>query len=245
MCGISLRSMRVINPETVSASRCVADTRQKQARARSRRSPTPRPKGRSWRAGHHGRAGVRDYVQGRHKLRATSRRSWRMTCAAAGAARGLTGAAAHKSSHRRAGDRSRRGRHEDRQGSYAAAVGRRSRSTRSSRRSARCSLTPAPGFVARNVAEHVDPVAARPPVSTPTPRPRCSAAAAIANDRLGHAWELALSGLRRGEIAGLRWSDVDLDGKTAVDRQQPGERGRPSRRERSEVGDVAADPAAA
>jgi integrase len=37
---------------------------------------------------------------------------------------------------------------------------------------------------------------------------------AIADDRLGHAWELALSGLRRGEIAGLRWSDVDLDEKS-------------------------------
>ena len=36
----------------------------------------------------------------------------------------------------------------------------------------------------------------------------------IAGDRLGHAWELALCGLRRGEIAGLRWSDVDLSGKT-------------------------------
>ena len=38
--------------------------------------------------------------------------------------------------------------------------------------------------------------------------------AAIADDRMGHAWELALSGLRRGEIAGLRWSDVDLDAET-------------------------------
>lgn len=37
---------------------------------------------------------------------------------------------------------------------------------------------------------------------------------AIATDRLGHAWELALSGLRRGEIAGLRWADVDLEGRT-------------------------------
>jgi integrase len=38
--------------------------------------------------------------------------------------------------------------------------------------------------------------------------------AAIADDRLGHAWELALSGLRRGEISGLRWADVDLKAMT-------------------------------
>jgi integrase len=30
------------------------------------------------------------------------------------------------------------------------------------------------------------------------------------NDRNGHLWYLALSGLRRGEIAGLKWSNVDL-----------------------------------
>lgn len=33
-------------------------------------------------------------------------------------------------------------------------------------------------------------------------------------DRNGHLWYLALSGLRRAEIAGLRWSDVDLDART-------------------------------
>jgi integrase len=33
----------------------------------------------------------------------------------------------------------------------------------------------------------------------------------VENDRLGHAWHLALAGLRRGEISGLRWSDIELD----------------------------------
>ncbi|ORW02487.1 tyrosine-type recombinase/integrase [Mycobacterium kyorinense] len=40
-------------------------------------------------------------------------------------------------------------------------------------------------------------------------------------DRNGHLWYLALSGLRRGEIAGLRWSDVDLDaGTVSVERNR-------------------------
>ena len=38
--------------------------------------------------------------------------------------------------------------------------------------------------------------------------------ASLSSDRLAHAWELALAGLRRGEIAGLRWDEVDLDAKT-------------------------------
>jgi integrase len=33
-------------------------------------------------------------------------------------------------------------------------------------------------------------------------------------DRNGHLWYLALSGLRRGEIAGAMWSDVDFDAGT-------------------------------
>jgi integrase len=34
------------------------------------------------------------------------------------------------------------------------------------------------------------------------------------SDRNGHLWYLALSGLRRGEIAGLKWSDIDLEAGT-------------------------------
>lgn len=35
-------------------------------------------------------------------------------------------------------------------------------------------------------------------------------------DRNGHLWYLALSGLRRAEIAGLKWSDIDLDAGTVT-----------------------------
>jgi integrase len=35
-------------------------------------------------------------------------------------------------------------------------------------------------------------------------------------DRNGHLWYLALSGLRRGEIAGLMWADVDLAAGTLI-----------------------------
>jgi integrase len=43
----------------------------------------------------------------------------------------------------------------------------------------------------------------------------------IQGHRLYAAYHLiALRGLRRGEAAGLRWCDLDLDGKTAVICQQ-------------------------
>ena len=71
------------------------------------------------------------------------------------------------------------------------------------------------GMIPRNAAEHVDRVAAaHRDVDTYTELEVRSLLASIATDRLAHAWELALSGLRRGEIAGLRWSDVDLGAKT-------------------------------
>lgn len=50
-------------------------------------------------------------------------------------------------------------------------------------------------------------------------------------DRNGHLWYLALSGLRRGEIAGLRWSDVDLMAAPSRSRAPgPGGRGQRGRR---------------
>ena len=36
----------------------------------------------------------------------------------------------------------------------------------------------------------------------------------VASDRYAAAWRLSLYGLRRGEVLGLSWSDIDLDGET-------------------------------
>jgi integrase len=45
--------------------------------------------------------------------------------------------------------------------------------------------------------------------------------AGTASDRLAALWVVALnSGMRRGELAGLRWADVDLDGATIAVTQQ-------------------------
>jgi integrase len=71
------------------------------------------------------------------------------------------------------------------------------------------------GLVARNVAENVNRVAqVYKGFDTYTEAEVQALLATVEDDRLGHAWELALSGLRRGELAGLRWADVDLEGKT-------------------------------
>ena len=42
---------------------------------------------------------------------------------------------------------------------------------------------------------------------------------AASRDRLHAAWRLSLYGLRRGEVLGLRWSDIDLKAKTLTVRQ--------------------------
>src|SRR6266516_334333 len=40
-----------------------------------------------------------------------------------------------------------------------------------------------------------------------------------ANDRLHAAWRLSLYGLRRGEVLGVRWSDINLKARTLTVRQ--------------------------
>jgi integrase len=71
------------------------------------------------------------------------------------------------------------------------------------------------GLVSRNVAEFIDRVPeSHKNVDTYGETEARTLLAAITDHRLAHAWELALSGLRRGEIAGLRWADIDLENKT-------------------------------
>jgi integrase len=68
------------------------------------------------------------------------------------------------------------------------------------------------GYVARNAADATDP----PKVATPemqvwSPAQLRTFLAHVRDDRLHAAWMLfATTGMRRGEVAGLRWVDVDL-----------------------------------
>ena len=82
----------------------------------------------------------------------------------------------------------------------------------------------AEGRLTRNVASVVDRVPGRAKkFETFTPEQVRIVLRGIADDRNRHAWHLALAGLRRGEIAGQRWADIDLEkrvlriGATRVD----------------------------
>lgn len=71
------------------------------------------------------------------------------------------------------------------------------------------------GNVVRNVAELVDRIPGdAKPADTFTPSELQKVLDHIDGDRYAIAWQLALTGLRRGEVAGLRWSDVDLTERT-------------------------------
>jgi integrase len=69
--------------------------------------------------------------------------------------------------------------------------------------------------VTRNVATLVElPRVERPPIAPLTPEQCAILLAALAGHRLEALYRIALSlGLRKGEVIGLRWKDVDLDAK--------------------------------
>ncbi|MFR9752599.1 tyrosine-type recombinase/integrase [Nocardia sp. 004] len=74
----------------------------------------------------------------------------------------------------------------------------------------------AEGKLVRNVASLVDrvPVKRKKRHNTFSEDEVRKVLAVASKDRNGHAWHLALSGLRRGEIGGLRWSDINLEAGT-------------------------------
>jgi integrase len=81
-------------------------------------------------------------------------------------------------------------------------------------------LAVAEGTLARNPAKLVTP-----PAHTPRERETWTVTEvrrflAVADaDRLGACWRLSLYGLRRGEVCGLRWRDIDLKAGTLTVRQ--------------------------
>lgn len=71
------------------------------------------------------------------------------------------------------------------------------------------------GLIGRNVAALVErPSQERREMKTWTAEQASAFLAATASDRLAVAWCLSMYGLRRGEVLGLRWDDVDLEAGT-------------------------------
>lgn len=70
-------------------------------------------------------------------------------------------------------------------------------------------------FLSHNVARAIKPKPGRKrKPQTYTPAEVSKLLNSLESDRNGHLWFLALCGLRRGEIGGLRWSGVDFKAKT-------------------------------
>jgi integrase len=89
------------------------------------------------------------------------------------------------------------------------------------------------GLVHRNVARLMDP-----PCHGAAPEQRCWNEQQLRQflhvamtHRLGPAiWLAAMTGMRRGQVLGMRWSDIDLDPSTlSIDRPRPTHSGRAAR----------------
>lgn len=85
----------------------------------------------------------------------------------------------------------------------------------------------AAGLIARNVADLAIPPPRRSPRQAPLrfwqPHQVRLFLAAVHGEHLEAAWHLAaLTGMRRGEIAGLRWDDIDFDKQRVYIRQTRG-----------------------
>nr|WP_221382785.1 site-specific integrase [Actinoplanes polyasparticus] len=78
----------------------------------------------------------------------------------------------------------------------------------------------AQGLVLRNVARLVErPKATQHEMKTWTAEQAATFLGAIASERLAVGWGMAMYGMRRGEVLGLRWCDVDLVGKSLAIRK--------------------------
>jgi integrase len=76
------------------------------------------------------------------------------------------------------------------------------------------------GTLSRTAAKLVErPSQTRREMQTWTAEQAAAFLEAVATDRLAQAWQLSLYGLRRGEVLGLCWSDIDLDAKTLTIRR--------------------------
>jgi integrase len=78
----------------------------------------------------------------------------------------------------------------------------------------------AQGLVLRNVARLVErPKMTRHEMKTWTAEHAAAFLTAVAAERMAVGWGLSMYGMRRGEVLGLRWCDVDLVGKTLTIRK--------------------------